>query len=153
MRQVIFLWVVLLSCGLAMSQGDWVPPGTYAQPFVSRISTPSAAPESIPTPFLSLHSPSPATGATNATFGNVAGAAASTLSVVSSGPGVQFNRPLWYASGAKFDSIYAQPFVSRISTPSAAPESIPPFFLSLDSPSLTVGATNATAGNVAGAGR
>ena len=74
MRQVILLWVLLLSCGLAMSQGEWVPPGTYAQPFVSRISTPSAAPESILPPFLSLDSPSLTVGATNAGAGNVAGA-------------------------------------------------------------------------------
>jgi hypothetical protein len=129
MRQLIPLWVVLLSCGLAMSQGDWNPPGTYAQPFVSRISTPSVAPESIPTPFLSLNSPS--------------------LATVSSGPGVQFHQPLWYAPGVKFDpqAAYAQPFVPRISTPSAAPGSLPPPFVSLESPSLTAGATNATLSN------
>jgi len=153
MRQLIPVWVVLLSCGLAMSQGDWTPLGNYAQPFVSRISTPSAAPGSIPPPFLSLKSPSLTAGATNATAGNVAGAATSTLSIVSSGSGVQFNQPLWYGPGVKFDpqAAYAEPFVSRISTPSAAPGSIPPPFLSLESPSLTAGATNATAGNVAGA--
>ena len=72
--KLFFLWVLLLSCGLAMSQGEWVPPGTYAQPFVSRISTPSAAPESILPPFLSLDSPSLTVGATNAGAGNVAGA-------------------------------------------------------------------------------
>jgi hypothetical protein len=103
MRQLIPLWVVLFSCGLAMSQDNWIPPGAYAQPFVPRISTPFASPESVKTPSLSLDSPSLTAGATNATAGNVAGAADSTFSVLSSGPGVQFNQPLWYAPGVKFN--------------------------------------------------
>jgi hypothetical protein len=107
MRQLIPLWVVLLSCGLAVSQEGWAPPGDYAQPFVPRISTPIASPESVQTPSLALNSPSPAAGATNATAGNVAGAADSTLSLESAGPSVEFNQPLWYAPGVAFQpSIY-----------------------------------------------
>jgi hypothetical protein len=105
MRQLIALWVVLLSCGLAMSQNGWVPPGNYARLSVPRISTPSASPESVLTPSLSLNSPSPAAGATNATAGNVAGAVDSTFSVLSSGSGVQFNQPLWYAPGVALNPL------------------------------------------------
>jgi hypothetical protein len=42
-------------------------------------------------------------GAANATAGNVAGAATSTFSVPSAVPGVQYNQPLWYAPGIRFN--------------------------------------------------
>jgi len=101
MRQFIGLWLMLLVCGFAMSQNDFVPPGTYAQPSAPRVTTPSAPPEAVGTPSLSLDSSSPTAGASNATAGNVAGAANSTLSVESTGPGVQVNQPLWYAPGVQ----------------------------------------------------
>ena len=40
MRQLTIFCVLLLWAGLAASQDDWVPPGTYAQPFAPRIATP-----------------------------------------------------------------------------------------------------------------
>ena len=47
---------------------------------------------------------------------------------------------------------YAEPFVPRLATPSASFGAVMTPTLSLDSPPLVVGASDATAGNVAGAG-
>jgi hypothetical protein len=93
----VFCLIVALS-GLAAAQatvvgenaGNWGPSyGVYAAPFVPRISTPSVT--------LSTVSPSGA-GASNATFGLVAGATNSTLSDEFVGPapvGV-YTQPVWY---------------------------------------------------------
>jgi hypothetical protein len=100
MRQLTGFWMVLLLSTLAAGQADLIPPGTYAQPFIPRIVTPLVSPESVITPSLSLGSPSPEVGATNATAGNVAGAGNTTSSVVTLGQPVHYNQPLWYAPGS-----------------------------------------------------
>ncbi len=101
MRPLTGFWMVLLMSGLAAGQADWTPPGTYAQPFIPRTATPSASFDSVMTPSLTLDSPSPVVGATNATAGNVAGAGNSTSSVVTTGQSVYYNQPLWYAPGVQ----------------------------------------------------
>jgi hypothetical protein len=63
------------------------PYGVYSAPFVPRIVTPSVS--------LSTVSPSPV-GASNATYGNVAGATNATLSIVSPPPVGVFSRPVFY---------------------------------------------------------
>ena len=45
---------------------------------------------------------------------------------------------------------YAEPSAPRLSTPIASPEALPTPFLTLDTPPLTVGATNSTLENAAG---
>jgi hypothetical protein len=80
MRQLRILCITIILPALAAGQAivssgyviDSPPPGTYAQPFVPRLSTPSMS-------FADV-SPSPV-GASNATAGNVAGATNATLSV------------------------------------------------------------------------
>ncbi|HVO82623.1 MAG TPA: hypothetical protein VMT28_17980 [Terriglobales bacterium] len=97
MRQVIVLCLlVLLSSGLAAAQAtvvggyasNWPTAyGVYVVPSVPRVITPSVALESV--------SPS-AVGASNATFGNVAGASNATLSIVAPPPVGVFAQPVWY---------------------------------------------------------
>jgi hypothetical protein len=73
---------------------NWVPPyGVYAAPFVPLITTPTAT--------LTTVSPSPA-GASNATFGLVAGATNATLSpeFVSQPPLGLNTQPVWYGTSA-----------------------------------------------------
>jgi len=98
MRVVSVLCLLLLLCGFAAAQvavmggtaSNWVPPyGVYAAPFVPLITTPSVT--------LSTVSPSPV-GASNATWGLVAGATNATLSEEFIGPppvGVN-TIPVWY---------------------------------------------------------
>src|SRR5271169_3080168 len=98
MRSLNTLCMVLLLSGLAAAQAtviggtasNWAPAyGVYAAPFVPRVTTPSVT--------LSTVSPS-AVGASNATWGNVAGATNATLSDEFIGPppvGV-FTQPVWY---------------------------------------------------------
>src|SRR5271167_1136627 len=83
MRSLKTLSMILLLSGLAAAQttviggtaSNWVPAyGVYAAPFVPLVTTPSVT--------LATVSPS-AVGASNATFGNVAGATNATLSIVS----------------------------------------------------------------------
>lgn len=97
MRQVTILCLLLLLLsGLAAAQvtviggyaGDWPTAyGVYAIPFVPRVITPSFALDNV-SPF--------AVGASNATFGNVAGASNATLSIVTPPPVGVFTRPVWY---------------------------------------------------------
>lgn len=97
MRQLTILCLLLLLLsGLAAAQAtivggyasDWPTVyGVYAIPFVPRVITPSFTLETV--------SPS-AVGASNATFGNVAGATNATLSIVTPPPVGVFSRPVWY---------------------------------------------------------
>ncbi len=101
MRSFLVLWSLLSLAILAAAQDKWVPPGNYAQPFIPRVSTPVAGPEALATPSLPLNSFLPSEGATNATAGNIAGAANSTLSIVSGGPALIFHRISWYGPGIR----------------------------------------------------
>lgn len=90
------LSLVLLLTGLAAAQAttiggyasNWAPPyGVYAAPFVPLVVTPEVSLEAV--------SPSPV-GASNATFGNVAGARNSTLEIVTPPPVGVYTVPVWY---------------------------------------------------------
>ena len=98
MRQLSLLCVLLLLCGFAAAQatviggtaGNWAPAyGVYAAPYVPLITTPSVT--------LTTVSPSPV-GASNATFGLVAGATNATLSdeFIASPPVGVYTQPVWY---------------------------------------------------------
>ena len=95
MRLLNTFCLILLLSGLASAQvviggtaGNWSPGyGVYAAPFVPLVTTPSAT--------LATVSPS-AAGASNATFGNVAGATNATLSMVSQPPVGVYTQPVWY---------------------------------------------------------
>src|SRR5580692_11463288 len=95
MRLLNTLCVLLLLSGLAAAQAtviggtasNWVPAyGVYAAPFVPLVVTPSVT--------LATVSPS-AVGASNATFGNVAGATNATLSYVSQPPAGPYTQAIW----------------------------------------------------------
>jgi hypothetical protein len=95
MRSLNTLCLVLLLSGLAAAQttviggtaSNWVPAyGVYAAPFVPLVTTPSVT--------LATVSPS-AVGASNATFGNVAGATNATLSMVSQPPAGAYTQAIW----------------------------------------------------------
>jgi hypothetical protein len=96
MRSVIVFSAVLLLCGFAAAQAtviggtasNWVPSyGVYAAPFVPLVTTPSVS--------LATVSPDPV-GASNATWGNVAGATNATLSIVNQPPVGVYTQPVWY---------------------------------------------------------
>jgi hypothetical protein len=100
MRQLSVLCLLLLLSGLAAAQAtiiggtasNWVPAyGVYAAPYVPLVTTPSVT--------LSTVSPSPV-GASNATWGNVAGATNATLSdeFIAAPPVGVFTQPNWYGS-------------------------------------------------------
>jgi hypothetical protein len=95
MRLLNTLCTVLLLSGLAAAQAtviggtasNWVPAyGVYAAPFVPLVTTPSVT--------LTTVSPS-AVGASNATFGNVAGATNATLSMVSQPTTGAYTQAIW----------------------------------------------------------
>src|SRR5580693_10131076 len=95
MRFVKNLCLVLFLSGLAAAQttviggtaSNWVPAyGVYAAPFAPLVTTPSVT--------LATVSPS-AVGASNATFGNVAGATNATLSFVSQPPAGAYTQAIW----------------------------------------------------------
>jgi hypothetical protein len=95
MRLFNTLFIILLLSGLAAAQvtvmggtaSNWVPPyGVYAAPFVPLVTTPSVT--------LATVSPS-AAGASNATFGNVAGATNATLSMYSQPPAGAYTQAIW----------------------------------------------------------
>jgi hypothetical protein len=95
MRSLKTLSMILLLSGLAAAQAtviggtasNWVPAyGVYAAPFVPLVTTPSVT--------LATVSPS-AAGASNATFGNVAGATNATLSFVSQPPAGAYTQAIW----------------------------------------------------------
>src|SRR5277367_6617264 len=98
MRKLSVLCLLLLLSGLAVAQNtvvggtvaNWAPTyGVYAAPFVPLVTTPSVT--------LSTVSPSPV-GASNATWGNVAGATNATLSneFIAEPPVGVFTKPTWY---------------------------------------------------------
>ncbi len=100
MRLLNTLCVIFLVSGLAAAQAtviggtasNWAPAyGVYAAPFVPLVTTPSVT--------LATVSPS-AAGASNATFGNVAGATDATLSIVSQPPVGVYTQPVWYGPSA-----------------------------------------------------
>ncbi len=102
MRLLTALCTVVLLSGLAAAQAtiiagtasNWAPVyGVYAAPFVPLVVTPSVT--------LATVSPS-AAGASNATFGNVAGATNGTLSseFVSQPPVGVYTQPVWYGPSA-----------------------------------------------------
>jgi hypothetical protein len=102
MRSLNTLWMVLLLSGLAAAQATviggtastWAPAyGVYAAPFVPLVTTPSVT--------FATVSPS-AVGASNATFGNVAGASNATLSMASQPPAGAYTQPVW-------SGVYTQP--------------------------------------------
>jgi hypothetical protein len=95
MRSLNSLCLVLLLSALAAAQttiiggtaSSWVPAyGVYAAPFVPLVTTPSVT--------LATVSPS-AAGASNATFGNVAGATNATLSTFSQPPAAAYTQAIW----------------------------------------------------------
>ena len=98
MRAVSVLCALTLLCGFAAAQatviggtaGNWAPPyGVYAAPYVPLVTTPS----------VTLSTVSPASvGASNATWGLVAGATNSTLSseFVGKTPVGVYSEPVWY---------------------------------------------------------
>jgi hypothetical protein len=99
MRSLNTLCMILLLSGLAAAQvviggtaSNWAPGyGVYAAPFVPLVTTPSVT--------LATVSPA-AAGASNATFGNVAGATNATLSIVSQPPVGVYTQPVWYGPSA-----------------------------------------------------
>jgi hypothetical protein len=98
MRKLSVLCLLLLLSGLAAAQAtiiggtasNWVPAyGVYAVPYVPLVTTPSVT--------LTTVSPSPV-GASNATWGNVAGATNATLSdeFIGQPPVGVYTQPVWY---------------------------------------------------------
>src|ERR1700733_5294988 len=107
MRSLKTLSIILLLSGLAAAQAtvvggtasNWVPAyGVYAAPFVPLVSTPTAT-------FATI-SPA-AVGASNATFGNIAGATDATLSAFSQPPAGAYTQAIWSPS-------YTQPAVAKM---------------------------------------
>lgn len=105
MRLIGVLCGLLLLCGLAAGQAtvvggtasNWVPAyGVYAAPFVPLVTTPSVT--------LSTVSPM-AVGASNATYGNVAGATNATLSeeFIAPPPVGVYTEPNWYGPSAPIE--------------------------------------------------
>ena len=104
MRSLNTLCLILLLSGLAAAQAtvisgaasNWAPAyGVYAAPFVPLVTTPSVT--------LATVSPS-AVGASNATFGNVAGATNATLSMVSQPPVGVYTEPVWYGPSTSLEA-------------------------------------------------
>src|ERR1700722_5499479 len=102
MRKLSVLCLLLLLAGLATAQNTiiggtastWAPAyGVYAGPFVPLVTPPSVT--------LSTVSPSPV-GASNATWGNVAGATNATLSdeFIGTPPVGVYTQPVWYGPSA-----------------------------------------------------
>lgn len=114
MRSISVLCGLLLLCGFAAGQatviggtaGNWIPAyGVYAAPYVPLVTTPSVT--------LSTVSPA-AAGASNATWGNVAGATNATLSdeFIGQPPVGVYTEPVWYGPSAPIEvpSIVAGPY-------------------------------------------
>jgi hypothetical protein len=110
MRSLETFCLVLLLSALAAAQAtiiggtasNWAPAyGVYAAPFVPLVTTPSVT--------LATVSPA-AAGASNATFGNVAGATNATLSIVSQPPVGVYTEPVWYGPSA-----VAEPSTEQVS--------------------------------------
>src|SRR5438445_12499353 len=100
MRQLLVLCAICLLAGMAAGQATVISgyasnqgrPGYYpATPFVPLVTTPS----------VSLDNASGLlTGASNATLGNVAGAATATLSFVGTSANAPSRVPIWYGTSA-----------------------------------------------------
>jgi len=98
MRSLGTFCLMVLLCGFAAAQAtviggtasNWVPAyGVYAAPFVPLVTTPTVT--------FATVSPS-AVGASNATFGNVAGATDATLSAFSQPPAGAYTQAIWTPS-------------------------------------------------------
>lgn len=109
MRTLVTVGLVLLLSGFAAAQAtviggtasSWPPPyGVYAAPFVPLVMTPEVTLETV--------SPS-AVGASNATFGNVAGATNATLSMVNQPPVGVYTKPVFYGPSAASAAILTHP--------------------------------------------
>jgi hypothetical protein len=98
MRQLSALCWLPLCCGLAFGQEQWIPPGTYSEPFAPRIATPAVRAEALITPSLTLDSPSPVAGASSYT--GATGSSVVFNQPVSYAPGVQFRSPFYESSNA-----------------------------------------------------
>jgi hypothetical protein len=103
MRQLISLLVVICCCGFAAAQNNHVFPGTYAEPFAPRLATPSAPPEALATPSLTLDTPHLTVGASMGTLS-------------ATGSPVYVNQPLWYAPGVRFNAPVTTPSLSAAPT-------------------------------------
>jgi hypothetical protein len=108
MRQLVGLLVVICGCGFAAAQNDQVLPGAYAQPFAPRLATPSASPEALATPTLTLHTPHLTVGA-------------STGTLSAAGSPVYVNQPVWYEPGARFTAPVDEPSASAAPTTAGVP--------------------------------
>lgn len=115
MRFVTLASLLLVLSGLAAAQGvdlglvtNTPAFGVYAAPFVPRVTTPSVS--------LGIVAPSPA-GASNATWGNVAGARNATLSIVAPvptgvrSPVIPYDNSDWVSPGlyVQVPAVWAQP--------------------------------------------
>ena len=93
MRLFSLACVTLLGSGLALAQSTMVRPypGAYGYgPYVPLVTTPE----------ISLEQGAPASvGASNATYGLVAGARNSTLSIVTGNTSSVYTLPVWYSGG------------------------------------------------------
>jgi hypothetical protein len=143
MRSLNTWCMILLLSGLAAAQAttigatasNWVPAyGVYAAPFVPLVTTPSVT--------LATVSPS-AAGASNATFGNVAGASDATLSIVSQPPVGVYTQPVWYGPSAAVE-IPTQPAAEAMPARSHA------LNVGLASWQSSVSVTNLMAGSTGG---
>jgi hypothetical protein len=98
MHQLFAVGIMFALCGLVSGQNSTATPGTFGQPFAPRISTPSASPDALVTPTLTLDTPALAVGA-SATM-NATGAS-----------GAYVNQPLWYEPGVQISAQeYESPF-------------------------------------------
>lgn len=96
MRQLVTLLIVICGCVFAAAQSNQTLPGTYAQPFAPRLVTPSASPEALVTPSLTLDTPPLAVGA-------------SAEALSGTGLPVYVNQPIWYAPGVRFNTPVEEP--------------------------------------------
>lgn len=101
MRQLASLLMLIACCGFAAAQSDRVLPGTYAQPFAPRLATPSAPPEALATPTLTLDTPQLTVGASSGTLSPA-------------GSPVYVNQPLWYVPGVRFSAPVEEPSAAPI---------------------------------------
>jgi hypothetical protein len=112
MRQPFILLVILLWCGFAFAQDAWIFPGQYAEPSAPRVSTPIASPEALPTPFLTLDTPSLAVGASNGTLESAAGSP------------VHVNQPDVYDPGAPLNPPAQKVSITQSTVVSVGPHGI-----------------------------
>ena len=116
MRQLSLSWLLLLCCGMVSAQDTWTPPGNYAQPFVPLISTPSASPDALITPSLTLDTPPLVVGASSDTGSPT-------------GSSVYVNQPLWYDPGVQQTTAFYESSDVQAHEGSAVSSSVPKFDL------------------------